>query len=112
MRWSSVIRTWPSSDASADPLRVPAHGTFGVLELPSCKFRVHAAATGHVVRHRTNGGRASGAPAPRDEAKDDRAYRHHEQQMNEPCRNVERKEAKHPQHEENDCDYPTEIHGQ
>ena len=36
----------------AEPMDVPAHGTFGVLELPSCTFSVHAAATGEVVRHR------------------------------------------------------------
>jgi predicted phosphodiesterase len=36
----------------AEPMDVPAHGTFGTLELPSCTFGVHAAATGEVVSHR------------------------------------------------------------
>jgi putative phosphoesterase len=35
----------------AQHAEVPAHGTFGVLELPSCTFSVHAAATGEVVPH-------------------------------------------------------------
>lgn len=36
----------------AEPMDVPAHGTFGMLHLPSCTFSVHAAATGEVVSHR------------------------------------------------------------
>jgi hypothetical protein len=64
-----------------------------------------------VVRHRVGEEGASGSSAARDEAKDDGAHCHHEQQMNESCRDMQRQEAKHPQHEEHDRDYPNEIHG-
>lgn len=47
-----------------DRREVPARGTFGVLDLPSCTFRIHAAATGHVVRHRRDGGEVLRAAGP------------------------------------------------
>lgn len=38
---------------------VPARGTFGVLELPSCTFSVHEAATGRIVGHLQNAEKSS-----------------------------------------------------
>jgi hypothetical protein len=48
----------------------------------------------------------SGGPATRDEPKDYRDHRQDEQYVNESARDMERRETKHPQHEEHDCDYP------